>query len=127
MTLIDANAEAALIATQNDNFRKAIFDPEIAASNRKEGVEGELRVTRDVAGRTHDFIQSAFMNVATFNDFTIDNDPHQDHSFGAFYLDGTQLFWKIDLYDLNYEYGSNRPADPSVTRRALTIMTSSEY
>ena len=37
------------------------------------------------------------------------------------------VFWKIDAYDLGYEWGSPDPADPSVTRRVLTLMLATEY
>ena len=37
------------------------------------------------------------------------------------------VFWKIDAYDRTLEFGSDDPADPSVTRRVLTIMLASEY
>ena len=31
--------------------------------------------------------------------YTIDNDPHQEHDFVAFELDGQRLFWKVDYVD----------------------------
>ncbi|MGB3245607.1 MAG: DUF3768 domain-containing protein, partial [Sulfitobacter sp.] len=55
------------------------------------------------------------------------NDPYGDHTFGAFETAGEKLFWKIDLYDTTYHYGSEDPANPKATRRALTIMLRSEY
>ena len=42
-------------------------------------------------------------------------------------VDGQKLFWKIDLYDCDYEYGSPDPENPDKTRRVLTIMLSGEY
>ena len=69
--------------------------------------------------------------VQTFSEFTEDNDPYGDHTFGAFDVDGEggteKLFWKIDLYDTEYIMGSNDPTDVSVTRRVLTILLASEY
>ncbi|WP_299592841.1 DUF3768 domain-containing protein [uncultured Tateyamaria sp.] len=32
-----------------------------------------------------------------------------------------------DLYDENYEYGSEAPTDPTRTRRVLTLLFPSEY
>ena len=37
--------------------------------------------------------------VATFGDFTADNDPHGEHDFGAIEVAGLKVFWKIDAYD----------------------------
>ena len=65
--------------------------------------------------------------VATFSDFTEDNDPHGEHDFGSFTLSGRKFFWKIDYYDANMEFGSEDPADPSKTTRVLTIMLANEY
>jgi uncharacterized protein DUF3768 len=65
--------------------------------------------------------------VATFSEFTPDNDPHKEHDFGNFTLAGRKFFFKIDAYDVNMEFGSEDPADPSKTTRVLTIMLASEY
>ncbi|MBZ0211065.1 MAG: DUF3768 domain-containing protein [Hyphomicrobium sp.] len=34
-----------------------------------------------------------------YSNFTPENDPFQEHDFGAFDIDGEQLFWKIDHFD----------------------------
>lgn len=65
--------------------------------------------------------------VRLFDNFTKDNDPYSEHDFGAVELDGEKFFFKIDYYDKSLKYGSDDPSDPSVTRRVLTIMHSSEY
>jgi len=65
--------------------------------------------------------------VATFSDFTADNDPHREHDFGSFEIAGRKIFWKIDYYDAEMAFGSEDPADPSKTTRVLTIMLASEY
>lgn len=66
-------------------------------------------------------------NVKSFNDFTEDNDPYGEHDFGCFAYKGRQIFWKIDLYDLNYEFYSPQPDDETQTNRVLTIMFAEEY
>ena len=53
---------------------------------------------------------------------TTANDPYGEHDFGSFDYKGQKIFWKIDYYDLNYEYMSENPADPTITNRVLTIM-----
>lgn len=65
--------------------------------------------------------------VASFTDFNEDNDPWNEHDFGAIELDGTKFFWKIDYYDKHLEYGSPDAADPMVTTRVMTIMRADEY
>lgn len=65
--------------------------------------------------------------VRVFDSFTLDNDPYGEHDFGAFTCQGHRLFWKIDYYDTDWTYQSENPADPQLTRRALTIMLAEEY
>jgi Protein of unknown function (DUF3768) len=79
--------------------------------------------------------------IETFDTFTKDNDPYGERDFGAVYqcADGQwtaerpaigereRVFWKLDYYDRDLKYGSDDPADPSKTRRVLTIMLAKEY
>ncbi len=65
--------------------------------------------------------------VRTFNDFSADNDPYQEHDFGAIELDGERYFWKIEYYDSVMVGGSEDPTDPAKTTRVLTIMRADEY
>jgi hypothetical protein len=69
----------------------------------------------------------AFVQVANFQDFTPDNDPHGEHDFGSFTLVGRKFFWKIDHYDKEMQHGSEDPSDPEQTTRVLTIMLAEEY
>ena len=50
--------------------------------------------------------------VQSFSNFTKDNDPHGEHDFGSFEIEGETYFWKIDYYDLAMQFGSENPADP---------------
>jgi len=38
-----------------------------------------------------------------------------------------QVFWKLDYYDRDLRFGSEDAANPTITRRVLTIMVSDEY
>jgi len=122
----NVNEALALIVTSeqirvlNDAFRTHPF---IGARLS----EDELVITSGVADHGNDFIDRAVNAVRQFSNFTGDNDPHGEHDFGSFELDGTELFWKIDYYDRDLKYGSPDPADPAVTRRVLTILLAEEY
>jgi hypothetical protein len=65
--------------------------------------------------------------VINFNLFDEGNDPYGEHDFGQVKLDNVKYFWKISYYDKNLEYGSPDASDPTVTRRVMNIMESSEY
>ena len=73
------------------------------------------------------FSHQALALVQKFEAFTPYNDPHLEHDFGRFTLHGRKLFWKIDYYDSNCEFGCEDPADPAQTTRVLTIMLAEEY
>ena len=87
----------------------------------------ELVITSGVAARGNAFIDRAMKAVREFSDFNEGNDPHGEHDFGIFELDGISLNWKIDYYDRAYLYGSEDPSDPEKTRRVLTILLAEEY
>ncbi len=123
----DTTLQAATIAAQNDLFRKALIDPVAGFEMQTKGIQGQVLVTPGVSGEGADFQAAALAAVATDTRFTEDNDPYGDHTFGTVTVSGQKLFWKIDLYDADFTYGSERPFDPSVTRRILTIMCPSEY
>ncbi len=119
--------QAAEIAGQNDLFRKALIDPVAAFEMQAKGIQGQVLVTPGVSGEGAEFQAAALAAVATDTRFSEDNDPYGDHTFGTVTVSGQKLFWKVDLYDTDFTYGSERPFDPSVTRRVLTIMCPSEY
>jgi Protein of unknown function (DUF3768) len=88
---------------------------------------GRLSVTSGIAALPAAEQSAIFGKVAAFNDFSEDNDPHNEHDFGAFEHDGQRIFWKIDYYAPDMEHGSEDPSDPAQTVRVLTIMLADEY
>jgi hypothetical protein len=108
------DSKTARIRALNDELRQnfaggaAVMTPGIAAL-------GAAAVARIVK------------TIAVFDDFCHANDPHQEHDFGAFDADGQQVFFKIDYFDESLTYHSPDPADPSVTKRVITIMLAEEY
>ena len=97
------------IKTLNDNFRKTF-------------IGGRVMLTSGIRAKTQDEIAEILEKVRSFDNFTTANDPYGEHDFGSFDYKGRKIFWKIDYYDLNYEYMSENPADPTITNRVLTIM-----
>ncbi len=116
-------AEAATIAAQNDAFRKSIMFFDDADGTPK----GQFVMTSGVAAMGSDARLAATRQVAAFGAFTPNNDPLGWHEFGAVEVFGTTIWFKIDLYDANYEMGSDEPTDPEQTRRVLTLLLPSEY
>ena len=108
------DSKTARIRALNDELRQnfaggaAVMTPGIAAL-------GAAAVARIVK------------TVAVFDDFCHANDPHEEHDFGAFDADGQRVFLKIDYFDESLSYHSLDPADPSVTKRVITIMLAEEY
>lgn len=102
------------IATLNDNFRKSF-------------IGGQMLLTAGIAAMSMDDKANILSKVRNFNDFTEDNDPYGEHDFGSFDYKGNKIFFKIDYYDLNYEFMSKNPANPDITNRVLSIMLAEEY
>ena len=88
---------------------------------------GRVMLTAGVAALPRDVQAMVYRKVATFDDFSPDNDLYGEHDFGSFDLAGQKFFFKIDCYDKNVEYGSPDPADPGETTRVLTIMLAEDY
>ncbi|MBP1807003.1 DUF3768 domain-containing protein [Rubellimicrobium aerolatum] len=121
--LIDEAKTAVVIAEQNDRFRYSFgADP---------AVPGRIVVTQGVAALGRDAGLRIVVAVMRFADFSEDNDPHGWRDFGAFEIEdggrAVRLYWKIDLYDADYRFGSEVPEDPACTRRVLTILLPDEW
>jgi Protein of unknown function (DUF3768) len=108
-------ARTAMIANLNDLARTAM------------GIASEVMQTPGIAALSPQDQSRIRERVETFNAFTPDNDPYGERDFGSFDHNGDRIFWKIDYYDLDLNGHSEDPADPSKTRRVLTIMLASEY
>lgn len=102
------------IATLNDNFRKTFTG-------------GQVLLTAGIYSMSMDDKANILSKVRNFNDFTEDNDPYGEHDFGSFDYKGNKIFFKIDYYDLNYEFMSKNPANSDITNRVLSIMLAEEY
>lgn len=94
---------------------------------RRTGVGGTIMVTRGVLA-TNGFDRPVLIAaLASYDRFDADNDPHGERDFGDLELFEAELLWKIDYYDKEHQFGSDDPADASITSRVLTVMLASEY
>ena len=98
----------------NDNFRSTF-------------VGGQVVMTQGVNALPIDTKARVLLAVQSFSNFTKDNDPHFEHDFGNFEIEGEMYFFKVDYYAPDMDGGSEDPADPEKTTRVLTIMRADEY
>jgi Protein of unknown function (DUF3768) len=106
--------KAARIRQLNDEFRTT-------------GVGGQIMLTQGV----HQMLllqQVLLMEmIRQYDAFSPANDPHSEHDFGTVTVNREKVFFKIDYYDIDMEYGSPDPADIEVTLRVMTVMLAQEY
>ena len=109
-------SRATRIADLNDKFRKSLVSG------------GRTYMTAGVNSKGLEFVAKALIKVMAFDDFNADNDPHGEHDFGSFELEGEKLFWKVDYYSTDDpDLAPEDPSDPTKTERVLTIMLAEEY
>ena len=104
---------AEVIAQLNDNLRKTLDG-------------GTIVITRNVRDREGFDALKLTTALADYDRFDADNDPHGERDMGDFALFNTDLYFKIDYYDLDLKCGSENPADIKITHRVLTIMTEAD-
>ena len=111
---MNKNEQQSRIQVLNDKFRKT-------------GHGGQYVITSGIQELGPTAILNLRYHIIAYEDFSDRNDPYGEHDFGNLKVEGNQVFWKIDYYDLTLSYRSPDPADPDVTTRVLTIMLASEY
>ncbi|WP_300394160.1 DUF3768 domain-containing protein [Henriciella sp.] len=114
MSTTDQN-HTARIRALNDQFR-------VHGEGR-----GSIALTSGIQALGELSVIKILIAVRDFEAFDADNDPWNEHDFGALDVEGQRVFFKIDYYDRSITTGSPDPADPEVTHRALTIMLADEY
>lgn len=105
---------AAIIQRLNDAFRKS-------------GAGGYVAVTPGIKALGIEIIAELAELIRCYDAFDSGNDPYGEHDMGVINHAGSRVFWKIDYYDSELDYGSPDPTDPAVTTRVMTIMLASEY
>ena len=94
---------------------------------RRTGAGGRIMATASIKAMSLPDQLAILGAVQSFNAFTAENDPHGEHDFGSVEHNGQRVFFKIEYYDKDLQFGSEDPADPQQTTRVMTIMLSHEY
>lgn len=111
---IENNERTTRIRELNDAFRRTFLGGRVMLTCGIDALPDAIKV-------------NVLQLVRAFKEFDEGNDPHGEHDFGSFDLQGQRFFWKIDCYDEQCNFGSEDPADPKRTTRVLTIMLANEY
>lgn len=120
---INPAQEAATIAAQNDVFRRTI----LPSGGQPNAPQGKIVMTRGISALSQDVQLELTRRVAAFDAFNDGCDPHGWHEMGVIEIAGITVWFRIDLYDIKYQYGSPDPQDPAQTRRVMTLLLPSEY
>jgi hypothetical protein len=108
------DSKTARIAALNDELRQHLD-------------RGTAVITPGIAALGPETVARIVQTIEVYDDFCHANDPHEEHDFGAFDVDGQRVFFKIDYYDKDLTMASPDPADPGLTQRVITIMLAAEY
>jgi len=111
------------MSIQTDTDRIRALNDEL----RQHLLGGGAVITTGIADLGAEAVRRLVKTIAVFDDFCLASDPHQEHDYGIFEFEGTQVAFKIDYYDKTLTFHSPNPADPSVTERIITIMRADEY
>ena len=102
------DVQAATVAVLNDRFRRSGFGVTMTLG---------IQAMSDVSGLMD--------RVRDYKMFNESNDPYGEHDFGKLIWENEKVFWKIDYYDQNLEYGEEPLA--LGCKRLLTVMLANEY
>ncbi len=94
---------------------------------RQHLIGGGAVITPGIAALGQQAVERIVQTIAVYDDFCHENDPYEEHDFGAFEAEGVRVFFKIDYFDKTLQYGSPDPADADVIERVMTIMLAEEY
>jgi hypothetical protein len=111
------------MSLQTDRERTRALNDEL----RQHLLGGGAVITAGIAEFGAEAVERLVKTVALYDDFHHANDPHEEHDFGVFEFEGTQVAFKIDYFDKSLKFHSPNPADPAVTERVITIMRADEY
>jgi hypothetical protein len=115
----DAKSRTATIARLNDDARLGL-DRRARIMFTRNCLE-----TFRISQKDHPAIIQAQL-LAAFRrcEFAADS---PEHDFASILFQERKVWLKIDYYDLGCEYGSEDPADSSITTRVVTILLPEDY
>ena len=94
---------------------------------RCRGRGGRIMMTAGIEALGSKKIARVLAAIATFDEFSDDNDPYGEHDCAILRVDGLQVLFKIDYYDRTLTAHSDDPSNPAVTERVMTVMLAKEY
>lgn len=118
------------MATQGTICSKVPRAEAIARLNdqlRKTGIGGTIMITDELRRVTGFDPEILVADLANYDEFDSDNDPHGERDFGLISYKSEDVIWKVDYYDKSLEFGSEDPADPAVTSRVLVLMLARQW
>lgn len=123
---MDREKVKTIIQQKNDNFRKNLI--EITATQNQRHFQPTPLVQHLYKKDIDQFYRllDYTMNYKGFDD---DNDPWHEHDMAFFDFEGERYFFKIDYYDVNFEYGvedEDKMKDEKC-KRVLTLALAEEY
>ena len=113
-----------------DESRLSDITARIRALNdafRRSGTGGRMLMTAGVAALSLGEQLAIVAAVMVFENFDADNDPYDEHDFGALRVGAHRVMFKVEYYDRSERVHSPDPSDAAVTSRIMTIMLAEEY
>ena len=122
-TSIEPIAFMNCVAVQNDVFRKRLHIPQFGTPQ----IQGRFVLSKGIQSLTPQVQIEVFAKIRNYNDFTVENSPSEERSFGVIYHADVSVVWTIDSFDENYQCSGEGRANPKVSRRVLKIVLEREY
>lgn len=95
---------------------------------RRNDIGGDVFIANSITRWGPSFVTAVREAVRNQLIFAPGDDPDGTQEFGSLKVDSTLVYWKIDYFEKGNEpFLSPDPADPNVTWRVLTIMSSTGW
>jgi integrase len=111
----------------SDAALKTVRIRELNDQLRRDHTGGRTVITPGIQALGPEGVRSVLAAVASFDEFTEDNDPWGERDCAVLTVNGRRIIFKHDYYDRDLQFHSPDASDPAVTERVLTIMLSEEY